>query len=372
MKMAHTKSLKALRIKRSVPTFLDFFAGSGLVTEGMRGLFKAEWALDICPKKGAVYTANHGTEHFVLGDIGQVRGSDLPATDLAWASFPCQDLSLAGRIDGISGKRSGLVWQWLRAIDEMPRRPSVLVAENVLGLMAADGGLHYKALHEALRTRGYRSGAVVLNADRWLPQSRPRVFVISIPRRLDCSALSDGGPNWAHPPSVVRSAQGLRDWIWWKVPLPAGIPQKLHELIDHSAPCDDERASKRNLSLIPPKHQSRLLQELANGFKVAPGYRRTREGRQVLELRFDQTAGCLRTPNGGSSRQVLVLKRDGCLVTRLVSVREAARLMGAPETYKIPGSYNDGYKAMGDAVAVPVVSHLAKHLLTHLAKLANG
>jgi DNA (cytosine-5)-methyltransferase 1 len=89
-------------------------------------------------------------------------------------------------------------------------------------------------------------------------------------------------------------------------------------------------------------------------------------------LRFDHIAGCLRTPNGGSSRQVLVLKKDGHLVTRLVSVRETARLMGAPDSYKIPGTYNDGYKAMGDAVAVPVVRHLAKHLLTPLLRATHG
>lgn len=123
--------------------------------------------------------------------------------------------------------------------------------------------------------------------------------------------------------------------------------------------------------MIPANHQQQLLQELANGFKVAAGYKRTRNGRQVLELRFDQVAGCLRTPNGGSSRQVLVLKKEGRLVTRLLSVRETARLMGAPESYSIPGTYNDGYKAMGDAVAVPVVRHLAKGLLLPIMRALN-
>ena len=100
--------------------------------------------------------------------------------------------------------------------------------------------------------------------------------------------------------------------------------------------------------------------------KSRPGYKRTRNGRQVLELRFDGIAGCLRTPEGGSSRQLLVLKRDGVLTTRLLTARETARLMGAPDRYQLPENYNDAYKAMGDAVAVPAVRFLAKNLLLPL------
>ena len=83
---------------------------------------------------------------------------------------------------------------------------------------------------------------------------------------------------------------------------------------------------------------------------VAPGYKRTRNGSQVLELRFDDVAGCLRTPEGGSSRQVVIIRKHGKLHSRLLTVRETARLMGAPESYRIPGTYNEGYKAMGDGV----------------------
>jgi DNA (cytosine-5)-methyltransferase 1 len=146
----------------------------------------------------------------------------------------------------------------------------------------------------------------------------------------------------------------------------------LDDIVESGTKGEDEVATKRTISLISPRHQTRLLQELANGFRVAPGYKRTRAGQQVLELRFDRVSGCLRTPEGGSSRQVLVLKEDGRLVTRLLTVREAARLMGVRDSYKIPGTYNDGYRAMGDAVAVPVVRYLAEHLLTPLATRLNG
>ena len=73
----------------------------------------------------------------------------------------------------------------------------------------------------------------------------------------------------------------------------------------------------------------------------ATGYRRTRNGKQQLELRFDGIAGCLRTPEGGSSKQYLVVKKDGTVHARLLTVRETARLMGAPDSFKLPGSQND-------------------------------
>lgn len=108
-----------------------------------------------------------------------------------------------------------------------------------------------------------------------------------------------------------------------------------------------------------------------SSLKVVPGYKRTRKSKQVLELRFDDVAGCLRTPEGSSSRQLLVIRQGDSWRTRLLSPREAARLMGAPENYQLPGSANDGYKAMGDAVAAPVAAHLAKHLLLPLARACH-
>ncbi len=95
-------------------SFLEFFAGSGLVTQGLKDHFRAAWANDICDKKAAVYTANHGAKHFHLGSIADIEGAALPNASLAWASFPCQDLSLAGLTEGIHGARSGLVWECAR------------------------------------------------------------------------------------------------------------------------------------------------------------------------------------------------------------------------------------------------------------------
>jgi DNA (cytosine-5)-methyltransferase 1 len=348
------------------PACADFFCGSGLVTEALKENFRTVWANDCDPKKITVYAANHGWSHLHLGRIESVRGATLPPVELSWASFPCQDLSLAGKMAGLSGNRSGLVWQWLRVIDEMPQRPAVIALENVQGFVSAEQGAYYREVHAALRERGYRVGCVLLNAVEWVPQSRPRVFVIGIRDINPPAELTLSKPGWAQPLSVQRAAEGLPDFVWWRIPKPARRSGGIEDVIEWDYPVDDEALSRRNLGLISPQHQTRLLQELTNGFRVAPGYRRTRAGKQVLELRFDGVSGCLRTPEGGSSRQLLVMKRAGHLSTRFLSPREASRLMGAPESYRLPPSYNDAYKAMGDAVAVPVVRHLAKHLLLPL------
>lgn len=355
--------------KHELPSFLEFFAGSGLVAHGLKSFFFAEWANDIDRKKAAVYAANHGAEHFECKSIADVHGAKLPRAPLAWASFPCQDLSLAGLAAGIHASRSGLVWEWLRIIDEMPVRPTVLVAENVVGLVSTANGAHYRTLHKALTDRGYRVGAMLIDAIRWTPQSRPRIFVVAVDAKANVPrSLVGDKPTWLHSAAIQKVANGLDGWIWWNAPAPTSRTQTLSDIVEWEAPFDSPETQERNIKLISPRHKA-ILDSVPESISfVAPGYKRTRNGSQVLELRFDDVAGCLRTPEGGSSRQVVIFRKLGKLHSRLLTVRETARLMGAPESYRIPGTYNDGYKAMGDAVAAPVAQWLGKTFLAPLVK----
>jgi DNA (cytosine-5)-methyltransferase 1 len=88
--------LKSPAPKKVPLTALDFFAGSGLVSYSLKSCFKTIWANDNSEKKGLVYTNNHNKRHFVLAGIETITGQAVPYADLSWASFPCQDLSLAG------------------------------------------------------------------------------------------------------------------------------------------------------------------------------------------------------------------------------------------------------------------------------------
>jgi len=156
----------------------EFFAGSGLVAYGLKGLFAPVWANDISEQKAAVYEANFGSEYFDLDDIKNVKGEDLPFANLSWASFPCQDLSLAGSLGGIHASRSGLVWAWLRVLDEMKEPPKIILIENVVGLLSTNNGDNYRVLHMALTERDYCCGAIVLNASHFVPQSRPNPITL--------------------------------------------------------------------------------------------------------------------------------------------------------------------------------------------------
>lgn len=171
----------------------EFFAGSGLVAYGLKEMFAPVWANDISEQKTAVYEANFGCDRFILDDIKNIKGSILPFAHLSWASFPCQDLSLAGSIGGIHASRSGLVWEWLRVLDEMDNKPKLLLLENVAGLLSTNGGDSYRVLHPALVECGYCCGAVLLNASYFVPQSRPRVFIIAV--QEDYSILGELAGN---------------------------------------------------------------------------------------------------------------------------------------------------------------------------------
>jgi DNA (cytosine-5)-methyltransferase 1 len=172
----------------------------------------------------------------------------------------------------------------------------------------------------------------------------------------------DNGKNWLHNSATAKLGCSLPDWVWWRAQKPIHRQISLNDIIDFNLPYDKDSV----LSFIPQNHMAILnsVDDIA-----VTGYRRTRHGKQSLELRFDGLAGCLRTPEGGSSKQFLVVKQKGELHARLLSTREVARLMGAPDTFILPESYNDAYKAMGDAVALPVASFIGQSFLVRLAEV---
>ncbi len=360
-------------------TALDFFAGSGLVQLGLAPEFETLWANDNCAKKQAVHVANHPWDKFHFADIQDVSGVDIPAADLAWASFPCQDLSLAGNLNGMNtGTRSGLFWDWIRVLKEMNdngKRPPVLVAENVVGFIVSDQGKHFQLAYRALRDLGYQVGAVVIDAKAFVPQSRPRAFIIAVSQEISLDGLSQQRPSEPfHPTGLVRTSFTINDpeWIWWSLPIPPARVSQFSDLCEHDAPCDPSSKTRELCAMLSPLNKKKLdAAKRAKSSFAGTAYRRTRPDRegdkiQRLEVRFDGIAGCLRTPNGGSSRQTVILVDDGFVRSRLMTIRECARLMGAPDTYKVEGTYNDGYRAMGDAVVVPVTRWLTSHLLAPL------
>ena len=361
------------------PTVLEFFAGAGLARLGLAG-WRTSFANDIDPIKAEAYRANFGDDDLHLGDIWSLTTADLPegCADLAWASSPCQDLSLAGARRGLSARRSGAFWGFWRLIEELEavgRAPRLIVIENVTGLLTSNKGEDFRILADLLADHGWRFGALEMDAALWLPQSRPRLFIVAT---RDRAAGLNGPIAPFHSRGVIEAHARLSDrsraaWCWWGVPAPPRRNADLDAVLDDDETIDWLSADRTQalLDQMAPLHRQRLDTAVARGTRrVGAAFRRVRLERgtkvQRVEVRFDGLAGCLRTPAGGSSRQYLIVTEGGRVRVRLLTPREAMRLMGVGDDYRLPGSASAGLKLAGDGVAVPVVRALSEGLLKSL------
>lgn len=363
--------------------FYEFFAGGGMARLGLGAGWRCEFANDIDPKKLAAYRANFGDDDLVAGDVCEVSADQLPGqADLAWASFPCQDLSLAGPRSGLSGERSGVFygfWRLIEALKTEGRAPRLIGLENVTGLLSSKGGEDFTALCQSLSDGGYRFGAVEIDARWFLPQSRPRLFIIALRKDIplpDDLALEAAPDRLSpfHTRAVRKAADGLpealkADWAWWALPTPPRPNQCLEDILE--APGDvawhTREQTRRFIDLMSEANRAKLKAAQASGdAKAGALYRRMRQENggkvQRAEVRFDGLAGCLRTPGGGSSRQFVMTVKGRTVRTRAMTPREYARLMGIAEDYQLPENQNAALHLSGDGVAVSVVAFLRTHL----------
>ena len=356
---------------------------------GLGSQWSCLFANDFDAKKGAAYTANWGAEELVVRDVAALSTRDIPeGADLAWASFPCQDLSLAGAGAGLKGERSGTFWsfwQLLTRLDNEQRAPKIVVLENVCGALWSHDGKDFAAIGAALVKGGYSFGALAVDAVHFVPQSRPRLFIIGVKNNVTMPGLltvQEPDSIW-HPPHLVRAydrlPQKVKDsWFWWRLPVPPRRRSTFADLIEEEPQgfaWHTPAETKRLISMMSPLNLRKVKQAKRLGYRVVGGiYRRTRadeNGNRVqrAEVRFDDIAGCLRTPVGGSSRQTILIVEGEKVRSRLLSPREAARLMGLPDSYILPKNYNEAYHLTGDGVVVPVVRFLAEHLLEPIVAL---
>jgi DNA (cytosine-5)-methyltransferase 1 len=372
------------------PTFYEFFAGGGMARAGLGDGWQCLFANDIDAKKGLSYQVNWGTDgELKIADVGAIAPNELPGSaDLVWGSFPCQDLSLAGVGAGLSGERSGTFypfWRVVQGLIDNGRAPKIVALENVCGTLTSHDGRDFGAICDTLVTAGYRVGALVIDAALFLPQSRPRLFIIGVHQgvQIDPALLAPAPIEPFHTRRLCVAANGLsedvlRHWLWWNIPTPPRRNVVFADIIEanpESVKWHTAQETKRLLDLMSPVNLAKLAAAKRAKRKMVGGvYRRTRRDEhgtkvQRAEVRFDDVAGCLRTPSGGSSRQTIIIVDGASVSSRLISARETARLMGLPDEYKLPKNYNEAYHLTGDGVAVPVVRHLAAQLFEPLLGL---
>ncbi|MDR0593095.1 MAG: DNA (cytosine-5-)-methyltransferase [Bifidobacteriaceae bacterium] len=357
------------------PRALEFFAGIGLARCGLEAAgFRVVWSNDCDQAKHETHAIHFGEDagrEYAVGDIGDVKGNDLPpGAALSWASSPCTDLSLAGGRAGLSGAKSGVFWEHIRVLRELgDGKPPVAVLENVVGLATSHGGDDMASAIRAFNALGYSVDILAIDARRFVPQSRPRLFLVAAARPpADCGQAGELRPDWLRrfftDPTLRTHRAALPA-------APALLASGLSVCVD-DLPLTDKRWWGRAKTQAFEASLSAIQRGRIEALKRSPGvfyrtaYRRTRDGKAVWETRPDDIAGCLRTARGGSSRQALARIGDGDLRVRWMTPHEYAVLMGVGHYTLDPARVTQNLSGFGDAVAAPVVEWLARHYLRPL------
>jgi len=222
--LPHLSAVDAERIPHVLPPTIpgrsprvaEFFAGIGLVRLGLEAAGLAVvWANDVSALKQKLYAGQFTGQHFHLKDVRAVSGAEVPDIELATASFPCTDLSLAGYRRGLVGEHSGLFWEFVRVLREMgERRPQAVLIENVIGFLTSHGGDDLRVALAALNELGYWCDVLTIDARHFVPQSRPRLFIVASRDRLHevqgwsaSAARSEAAVRFAREHALPRAGQ---------------------------------------------------------------------------------------------------------------------------------------------------------------------
>lgn len=374
--------------KEALPKAAEFFAGIGLVRRALehpRSKFRWEtiYANDNDPKKHRIYQSLFPDAPSVLDkrDIGDVQPQNIPACDLWTISFPCTDVSLAGNRGGIRANQSAAVWKVLSLLKEIPRNrtPRVLLLENVVGLLSSNDGRDFGFLIKALNEHGYGVDPLRIDARHFVPQSRQRLFLIAT--KLDANSPEEIDPHDIAPsevrPQILLNAMRMHQkYIWHARPLPSirSRAVKVDSVLE-PLPLDDERwwdsgRTKHFYNQIHPRHLPAVKEALSSkDISYFTAFRRVRviDGtkRCVAEIRRDGIAGCLRTPKGGSAKQIVVRASSEGLSVRHLTPFECMQLQGWKKRPDPSIDTDDMLFALGDAVCVPAVRWVLENAVGH-------
>lgn len=358
-------------------TAVELFAGIGLVRLALKAHdWEVVFANDNDPQKYEMYAPNFAVQDFDQRSIKDIPASDVPAAALITASFPCNDLSIAGSRNGLNGNHSGTFWELVRLLKDLGRRrPPLVLLENVLGFLTSHNGRDFETALSALNKLGYSCDAFIVNAARFVPQSRARLFVVAKQEEPSESSVVHLSESTIRPKQLVTFMREHKNIAWNVRRLPelpnlsCKLQDILEDLPDHDPHWWSTERAQYFLNQLSPKHRKIAdMMMCGEEFSYATAFRRIRHGRSMAEIRVDGIAGCLRTPRGGSARQILFKAGRGECWVRLLTARECARLQGVPDTdFHISVPLNQALFGFGDAVCVPVIRWIIQHYLVPTA-----
>ena len=327
-------------------TFIDLFAGIGGMRMGFEAaggkcVFTSEWN----PYSQKTYRANFPLDdHEIAGDITKIDEKTIPRHDVLVAGFPCQPFSIAGvskknalkRPHGFDCDTQGtLFFDIERILDH--HRPKAFLLENVKNLVSHDGGRTFAVIMDVLeRKLGYHVTWRVIDAKAWVPQHRERTFIVGFREKNDFSIRDLILPDVKNGPKLSNILHGRND-------KPEG-----HYVTE------DGVSSKYTLT----QHLWTYLQNYAEK------HRKAGNGFGFGLVGPEETARTLSARYYKDGSEILIKQK--AKQPRRLTPRECARLMGfdrpSRKLFQIPVSDTQAYKQFGNAVVVPVVEHIAKHM----------
>jgi DNA (cytosine-5)-methyltransferase 1 len=342
-------------------TFIDLFAGIGGIRLGFeaaggRCVFTSEW--DKYAQK--TYVENFGEEHEIAGDITKVDADDIPDHDVLLAGFPCQPFSLAGvskknalgRPHGFECTTQGTLFFDVQRIIAA-RKPKAFLLENVKNLVSHDGGNTFKVILDVLeRQLGYVVRPMVVDGRRFVPQHRQRILLVGFQK--------DVGFDW--------------EKVLAKMPAVADGP-KLATILHREDGIEEEgEDDDRRFILADGKVQKKYvltdrLWQYLQGY--AEKHRQAGNGFGCSVVGPKDTSRTLSARYYKDGSEILI-SRGGNRNPRRLTPRECARLMGYPDTFRIPVSDTRAYKQFGNSVVVPLISEVAKAMKPGIMHLVKG
>ena len=341
--------------KSSEFKFIDLFAGIGGIRMGFEELgghciFTSEWN-DFSKK---TYLANFSStpSHVFSGDITKVDESDIPDHDVLLAGFPCQPFSIAGVSKKNSlGKPHGfecttqgtLFFDVARILAK--KRPAAFLLENVKNLVSHDNGNTFKIIYETLKNElGYDVYYKVIDARYFVPQHRERIIIVGFREKTSFS--------W-NDLSIPESSPLLGTILH-----PEDGSEKPEE------PYTVGSAATVNSKYILTQHLWQYLQDYAEKHRAAGnGF-----GFGLVDASSTTRTLSARYYKDGSE---ILVSRGKRKRPRRLTPRECARLMGYPDTFKIPVSDTQAYRQFGNSVVVPVIREVARIVVPHVKSILN-
>ena len=331
---------------------IDLFAGVGGIrlgfeAHGGRCVFTSEWN-DFSKK---TYLANHGDDHPFIGDIVPVEASEVPDHDVLLAGFPCQPFSIAGvskknslgRPHGFECTTQGtLFFDVARIIDA--KRPAAFLLENVKNLVSHDGGNTFRVIVQTLREElGYDVHTKIIDGQHFTPQHRERIIIVGFKRKTGFSwddlKLPSPRPRLG---SILHKTDGTEPVLPWDG----------DRYFDH-----DTNAVQSKFTLTPKLWE--YLQRYAEKHRAAGngfgyGLVSAESVTRTLSARYYKDGSEILVDQGKRKRP------------RRLTPRECARLMGFPDTFKIPVSDTQAYRQFGNSVVMPVMQEVARIMVPHI------